>query len=234
MANFTSINFQVDVGGGGTPNWVNIAGSSQEIRAAATNTVPLNTPSASWPGTNKGVSGSVIQYFYAFTADTVGLLLPYAHPSAPQTYNARWTWDNVGTFSSAPIFTAYASSSHAAITRGDGSLLGGHASDTGATARSYLKGNAWGRVSSAGVPALGPATGPAATDGTTGSAGPTAGANWMSNWQGLQGDADFITAPFTPAATTSDSWPVAFALFVGAHENVGALTFVFTLKYTYS
>lgn len=234
MADFTSINFQVNTGSVETPNWVNISGGSQEIRFSDVNTVPLTTPSASWPGVSQPPSGNTLTYAYAFTSDVSGLLLPLTDISTRFFFMARWTWDNIGTFASAPIFTAYPSSSHGSITRGDGSVLGGHTSDTGATARSYLKGNAWGRVSSAGAPTVGPGSAvPTGTDGTTGSVSPTAGAHWLSNWQGLQGDNDYITAPFTPAPTTSDSWPVLFQLLVGANEDVGAMTFVFALKYSY-
>lgn len=146
----------------------------------------------------------------------------------------RWDWDNTGTFASAPIFTAYASTSHAAITRGDNSVLGGNTTDTGATARSYLKGNAFGRVDSAGVPAANPINAPAANDGTTGSVSPTAGANWLTNFQGLQGDNDYITAPFTPAATTADQWSCIIRLFIGANSAAGVSTPTVSLKYTFS
>jgi len=144
---------------------------------------------------------------------------------------ARWNWDAVGTFASAPIFTAFPDGTHGAITRGDGSLLGGHATDTGATARSYLKGNAYGQV---GAPAAAPTNAPVVTDGTTGSVSPAAGAFWLVNFQGLQGNNDWITAPFTPAATTAGVWHLHFALFTGPNETPATYTVKMTLKYTWT
>lgn len=176
-----------------------------------------------------------------FTADTTslgvfggGTATPVAYSNTAQYRFLRANWDNTGTFASAPIFTAYASTAHASITRGDGSILGGHASDTGATARSYLKGNAFGRVDSAGVPAAAPTNAAGVTDGTTGALSPTAGANWLTNFQGLQGDNDWIAFPSTPAATTADQWSLIIRLFLGANTSAGTSTPTVTLKYTYS
>jgi hypothetical protein len=72
------------------------------------------------------------------------------------------------------------------------------------------------------------------TDGTTGSVSPSAGANWLTNFQSLQGDNDWITAPFTPAATTTDQWSLIIRLFIGANTNAGVATPVISAKYTYS
>ena len=181
-----------------------------------------------------------VDYLYVATADAVLLGALGTTSATPPAFNHasfrqfRFDWDAVGTFASAPIFTAYPSNAHGSVTRGDGSILGGHASDTGATARSYLKGNAFGRVDSAGVPAAAPSNAAAVTDGTTGSVSPSAGANWLTNFQGLQGDNDYITAPFTPAATTADQWSMIIPLFLGAERNAGVSTPVISLKYTYS
>jgi hypothetical protein len=147
---------------------------------------------------------------------------------------ARWDWDNLGTFASAPIFTAYASTGHAAISRGDNSLLGGNTADTGATQRSYFKGNAFGRVDSGGVPAAAPTNAPVVTDGASGSLVPTAGANWLTNYQGLQGDNDYITFPSTPAAVTADQWSVEIAMFIGPGLTPGTLLPVASNKYTWT
>ena len=132
------------------------------------------------------------------------------------------------------MFTAYYSNAHAAISRGDNQLLGGNTTDTGATQRSYLKANAFGRVTSAGAPAAAPTNAPVVTDGATGSLVPTAGANWLTNYQGLMGDVDFITFPATPAATTADTWYVIFALFVGPNLTPAIYTPVLSLKYTWT
>lgn len=217
------------------------AGTGQELRfsdSAAQGAVA----SASWPAVTRPTSGTAgVDYLYVFTADTTslgvfggGTSTPVAYSNTAQYRFLRLDWDNTGTFASAPIFTAYPSTAHGSVTRGDGSILGGHASDTGATARSYLKGNAFGRVDSAGVPAAAPTNAAGVTDGTTGSVSPTAGANWLTNFQGLQGDADWITAPFTPAATTADQWSLIIRLFLGANTSAGVSTPVVSAKYTFS
>lgn len=239
MADFTSLTFEANVGNLGTPSWSNVLGANRELRWSDLST-QANVASASWPYMTRPASGTGgVDYAYAFTADATGEGVDSGAGSAPAAFTnatylqTRWNWDNTGTFASAPIFTAYPTTAHGAISRGDGSLLGGHASDTGATARSYLKGNAFGRVNSAGAPAAAPANAPVVTDGATGSLAPTAGANWLTNYQGLQGDNDYITAPFTPAAVTTDLWYTIVRLFTGANMSPGTLVPVISLKYTY-
>lgn len=189
--------------------------------------------------TRPGSTGAV-SFQYAFTADTTSLGLFGTSSNTPAAFaqdathylSHRWHWDNVGTFASAPIFTAYASTAHAAISRGDNSLLGGNATDTGSTARSYLKGVMWGRVNSAGAPAANP-TAFTVTDGATGSVSPTAGANWSAN-QGLQGDNDYLTAAQTPAATTADDYQLMIGLFTGPNMATGTYTFDISSRYTFA
>jgi hypothetical protein len=242
MADFSVFKLQVNSGSQGTPTWTDVpaagAGTGQELRFSDLANQGA-VASASWPYMTRPATTQGVDYLYVFTADTTslgylggGTNTPIAFSNA--NYNmARWNWDAVGTFASAPIFTAYPTTGHGAITRGDGSLLGGHATDTGGTARSYLKGNAFGRVTSAGAPAAAPANAPVVTDGTTGSVSPTAGANWLTNYQGLQGDNDYITAPFTPAATTADQWAVMFRLFTGPNMSPGTHVPVLSAKYTF-
>lgn len=189
--------------------------------------------------TRPGATGQV-NFQYAFSTDTSSLGYLGSTSATPASWSnanfndARWAWDNLGTFASAPIFTDYASSAHAAITRGDGSILGGNPTDTGATARSYMKGNLWGRVNSAGAPGVAPTNAPVVTDGATGSLAPTAGANWLTNYQGLQGDNDFMTFPTTPAATTADSASLMLTLFTGPNMLTGTYQPVISTKYTFA
>jgi hypothetical protein len=97
-----------------------------------------------------------------------------------------------------------------------------------------LKGNAFGQQDSVAVPAAAP-TAVAATDGTTGTVSPTSGANWLSTeWQSLMGDSDYITAPFTPAATTANQWSVMLRLFTGAAMALGTHVPVISIRYTYT
>lgn len=235
--------FQMNTGTNATPVWTSVpasgAGTGQELRFSDLSTQGA-VASASWPYMTRPGATAGVDYLYVFTADTTSLGYLGTTSNTPVAfangnYRAlRLDWDALGTFASAPIFTAYPTTAHGAVSRGDGSLLGGHATDTGGTARSYLKGNAFGRVDSAGVPAAAPANAPVVTDGATGSLAPTAGANWLTNYQGLQGDNDFITAPFTPAALTADQWSLMLRLFTGPNELTGTHTPVLSCKYTFA
>lgn len=244
MADFSVARFQVNTGTNASPVWTSVpasgAGTGQEIRFSDLSTQGA-TASASWPFTTRPTSGtSGVDYGYVFTADTTSLGFLGTSSTTPTAFtNAsylqfRFDYDAVGTYASAPIFTAYPTTAHGAISRGDGSILGGHASDTGGTARSYLKGNMFGRVTSAGAPAAAPSNAPTVTDGTTGAVNPTAGANWLTNYQGLQGDNDWIAFPSTPAATTADQINLMIRMFMGANETPGTLVPVISWKYTYS
>ncbi|MGQ9545926.1 MAG: hypothetical protein ACUVTR_02005 [Dehalococcoidia bacterium] len=242
MADFTTIRMEANDHSTATPNWVEVGPTANhEVRWSDKND-QKNVASASWPAMIRPAATSIVNYTYAFTADAVGNgFYSQSGAVACPAYSkdnylwARWWWDNVGTFASAPIFTAYPSSAHGTITRGDGSLLGGSA-DTkpGTDAFSYLKGNAWGRVTSAGAPTAGPPNAPVVTDGTVGSVSPTAGANWLANFQSLQGDNDYITAPFTPAPTTQDQWNLHFALFTGPNMTPATYQVVMSLRYTWT
>jgi hypothetical protein len=241
VADFTTLTLDANTGSNGTPTWTSVLGASKELRYHDTSSAGLAVASASWPYSTRPGSTAGVDYAYAYTADAVGLGVlgsagaPTAFTNA--SYNQyRWNWDNVGTFAAAPVFSAYPTSGHGTITRGDTAVpvLAGHASDTGGTQRSYLKGNAFGRVDSGGAPAAAPSNAPVVTDGTTGTVSPTAGANWLTNFQGLQGDNDFVTAPFTPAALTADTWHVMMRLFYGPNMTTGSYTWVNTLKYSYA
>jgi hypothetical protein len=246
MADFaatTGLVLQLNTGTNGTPTWTTLnnngTSGANELRFSDVNTAG-STASASWPYMTRPGSTGQVNYQYAFTADTTSLGYLGGGTSTPATWansnynDKRWNWDAVGTFASAPIFTMYPTNAHGSITRGDNSPLGGNTTDTGATARSYFKGNAWGRVTSAGGPAAAPTNAPTVTDGATGALTPTAGANWLTNYQGLQGDNDWIAFPSTPAATAADQWPVMLTLFTGPNMATGTYTaIVISLKYSY-
>lgn len=183
---------------------------------------------------------AAVPYLYIFSADTTSLGVLGTTSTTPAAFTnasylqARINFDAVGTFASAPILTAYPTTAHAAVTRGDNSLLGGNTTDTGATQRSYLKGNMFGRVTSAGAPAVAPTNAPVVTDGATGALAPTAGANWCTNYQGLMSDLDYLQFPSTPAATTADNINIMLALFTGPNMSTGTYTNDITVKYTYA
>lgn len=243
MADFTTLRLEGNHGTIVAPVWAEVGPTAgKEVRwsdSATQNTIA----SANWPAMIRPAATSIVSYTYAYTADAVGWGFISGQASPCPAFSkdsylwARWWWDNLGTFASAPIYTAFLTTAHAAITRQnpDGGLLQGSA-DTkpAASAFSYLKGNAFGRVVTAGAPAAGPANAPVVTDGIVGSVSPVAGANWLTNFQSLMGDLDYITAPFTPAATTQDQWNVHFALFTGPNMLPALYQVVQTLKYTWT
>lgn len=242
MADFTTARFQINTGTNAAPVWTTVVasgvGTGQELRFSDVNTAGA-TASASWPYMTRPAATGGVDYLYNFTADTTSLGCLGTSSTTPTAFtNAsyrqfRFDWDNLGTYASAPIFTAYPTTAHGAISRGDGSLLGGHATDTGATARSYLKGNMFGRVDSAGVPAAAPGAAPLVTDGATGATSPTAGANWAA-WSGLMGDSDWLAFSSTPAAVTADQLSLMLRLFTGPNMTPGTLVPICSLKYTYA
>lgn len=243
MADFSTMRLEGNDNTVAAPSWEDLSGANHELRWSDLATLH-DTASATWTAMIRPAATTIINYTYAYTADAVGkgFISQNGGVNTPAWDKdnylwARWWWDNVGSFASAPIFTAFLSTSHAVITRQtpDGGILQGSA-DTkpGASAFSYLKGNAYGQVTSAGAPAAGPANAAVVTDGTVGSVSPAAGANWLANFQSLQGDNDYITAPFTPAATTEDQWNIHFALFTGPNMTPSLYQVVLTLKYTYT
>lgn len=243
MSDFTTFVFELNTNTNVAPTWTTLAnsgvGGANELRFNDQSNQG-STASASWPYMTRPGATQSVPYQYAFTSDTVSLGYLGTGTSTPvawsnANYNdCRWRWDNLGTFASAPIFTAYPSSAHGSVTRNDGSLLGGSTDTTSAgTARSYLKGNLWGRVSSAGAPGAAPTNAPVVTDGTSGSVSPAAGANWLTNYQSMQGDNDYMTAAATPVATTADSLQMMLDLFTGPGENTGIYTWVISARYTF-
>lgn len=238
MADFTTLIMQANHGTLGVPVWVEVGPTANKEVRWSDSATQDGIASAAWPAMIRPAATTIVSYTYAYTADAVGWGFISGQASPCPAYSkdnwlwARWNWDNTGTFASAPIFTAYKTTAHAAFGAGDGTLLGGHAVDTGS--RSYLKGNAFGRVDSAGAPAAGPINAPAVTDGSVGALSPVAGANWIVNFQSLQGDNDWILSIFTPAATTADTWSLHFALFTGPNETPATYTVVMTMKYTWT
>lgn len=242
ISDFSVLNLRENTGTQATPVWTAIpasgAGTGQELRFSDQSNQGA-TASASWPNMTRPAATQHVPYQYVFTADTTSLGYLGTTSNTPvawlnSNYNdAEINFDNLGTFAAAPILTAYPTTAHGAISRGDNSILGGNTTDTGATARSYLKANMFGRVVSAGAPAAAPTNAPAVTDGSTGSVSPTAGANWLTNYQGLQGANDFITAAATPAATTADQIRLMLDLWTGPNMASGIYVNVLTISYLF-
>lgn len=241
MADFTTLKMEANDHSTGAPNWVEVGPTANHEVRWSDSDAQKDVASAAWPAMIRPAATAIVSYTYAFTADATGNgFYSTSGGAACPAYSkdnylwARWNWDNVGTFASAPIFTAYPTVGHGAVVRDDGSLLGGKIADTGGGGYSYLKGNAYGRVDSAGAPAAGPAAAPVVGDGTVGSVSPAAGANWIASFQSLQGDNDWITAPFTPGATTADTWSLHFALFTGPNMVPATYTVIMCLRYTWT
>lgn len=240
MADFTTLRLEGNNISTGAPGWIDLSGANHEVRWSDS-AAQKNVASAAWPAMIRPAATALVSYTYAFTADAVGDGF-YSNGGACPVYSkdnylwARWWWDNVGSFASAPIYTAFLTVAHAAIVRGnpDGGMLQGSADTLNVSKFSYMKGNAFGQKTSTAAPAAGPANAPVVTDGTVGSVSPAAGANWLANFQSLMGDLDYITSVFTPAATTQDQWNIHFALFTGPNMLPALYQVVQTLKYTWT
>lgn len=248
MADFGAggLMLQGNINGTATQNWHDLVGAAKELRVLDVSTGGQTTTAAAWPYVTRPGSGTAaLDYYWVFDSDAIGGGIYGGSTSAigtagnaPAAYatsqylQMRWNWDNSGTFAGAPIFTAYASTAHAAISRGDGSVLGGHASDTGATARSYYKALAYGSGATMQVPTAGPGSAPVVTDGATGSV--VAGATAWSAVQGLQGDNDYITYNNTPTPATAQAWYLQFRAFIGVNMLTGTYTAVLAMKYTFT
>ena len=242
MSDFTTLQLQINTGTNAAPVWTNVpasgAGTGFELRWSDVATAGA-TASASWPFMTRPAATAMVNFLYDFSADTTSLGSLGTSSNTPIAFananylHSRINYDAVGTFASAPILTAYPTTAHGAVTRGDNSLLGGNTTDTGATQRSYLKGNMFGRGVLAGAPAAAPTNAPVVTDGATGAVTPTAGANWATNYQGLMSDLDYLQFPSTPAAITADNINIMLALFTGPNEATSTYTNVISCKYTF-
>ena len=247
MADFTTLFMEGNIVSTAAPSWSNLSGANHEIRWSDLAT-QRNIASANWPAMLRPAATQGVDYTYAFTADAVGEGF-YGNAGVVPAWVrtnylwARWNWDNVGTFASAPIWTAYLTNAHAAIVRGPvvatPNMLQGSADTLNGVDFSYLKASAWGQVTDstagggANAPAAGPGADPLVTSGAAGCVSPVAGANW-SAWQDLMGDNDYITSIFTPAATLAGTWYLEFRLFTGPNMWPSLYQIVTTLKYTWT
>ncbi|GAI58951.1 unnamed protein product [marine sediment metagenome] len=130
MADFTLIQMECNDHSTGAANWVAIGGANTEVRWSDQNDrhdINANV----WPAMIRPAATAIVNYTYAYTAVATGKGF-YSESGGINTpvwskdsyLWARWDWDDVGTFASAPIFTAYPTVAHGAVVRGDDSLLG--------------------------------------------------------------------------------------------------------------
>jgi hypothetical protein len=250
VANFgtNGLVLQANIGSFAVPNWQALqnGGSfgNNELRWSDVGTIVNNTPSASWPPTNRPATLTQVPYLYSYSADATGSgVESAAPPGLPTTFDrtghylqVRMSWDNSGTFGSAPILTAYNTTAGTDPTRSDGTICGG-ASETigGGLARSYLKGQMYGANTAAmpAAPGAGPGTDPAGTDGTTGAVTFSGAAAWLAGWQALAGGLDYIQYGATPTAVTAAVLYLMLALFTGPQMNPGVQSFYPTISYTF-
>jgi hypothetical protein len=253
MSDYTTISMQYNTGTDASPTWTGTAiafsgaGGANEWRWADTGTgATASTGSAAWPYTTRPASGvAPVRQLWAFSADTTGLQVATYDGARTNANVLRFNFDNLGTLTSAPRFSAFANTGVPTPSPGtqiinptDGAnMVNGHATDTSST--SYLKGNAYGSgLTAPGVqetPAAGaPGTTLAATSGTNGAATPAA-ASWLSTWQSLQGWTAYIQAPATPKAGTAFFWYITLALFMGVNMLPGTMPFCpLVLDYTWA
>lgn len=230
-----------------SPTWTGVAfgGSSgaNEIRFVQSTSSPAattSTASASWPLSTRPAAVAVINQAWAFTADTTGSQINTYDGTSAHYMQFRWNWDALGTFSSAPQFSAFGDNTHTAISAGtqpggqSGSpIVNGNSTDT--SSKSYLKGNAYGYGYSGSqqTPSSNAAGTLAATTGTTGAVSPATGA-WLSTWQDLAGFTDYILDAVTPTATTAGYWYFVLALYCGPGMSTASnMLPVLTFQYNY-
>ncbi len=245
MSDFTTFTVQYNTGTDASPNWTGTAiapgGSSgaNEIRFAPTGGGQTgSTSSASWPLATKPGSGtSVFQEAWAFTTDTSGSKTNYTGDNTVGLV-FRFSWDNLGTFASAPQFSCFDSSAHNTPSPGTQPSIVNGSADTSNT--SYMKANAYGRGAAASgsvqdTPSAGSAgSAPTATTGTAGAVSPPTTPAWLTTWQSLQGWTQYIQDAVTPQATFAAYWYFTLILFYGANISASTYTFVLTMQYTYS
>lgn len=240
-----TISLDVNTGSQGSPTWTNVSlpmsGTGVEIRWSDQGN-QITTSSAGWPGffrPSSGTSPATTFFMYYFSADTTGNGIqgggtPVAFLNT--NYNMlRWSDAGNGSYASMPTMTAYDDNTHSTPTsRGSSSFpnnLSGNTNDTGVTARSYLKGNAYGFFNQ--TPGGAPANAPVVTDGTTGSLVTSTG-SWLTNYQGLMANVDFITCGQQPANNLAQKWYFLLALHSGASMATGVYSStVISLSFTW-
>lgn len=228
-----------------SPTWNDFTTAANfELRFCASGAGGASIASASWPAFLKPSSGTaVIPELWAYVgADaTGGIKLATYDATSAHYMQLRVSWDNLGTFASAPLISAWASSALAAATpgsqpgTGDGtSIINGQTTDTSST--SYLKANFYGQgLTSGGVqqtPAANAAGTLAVTSGSAGAATPGSAA-WLATWQSLQAATQWIANGGVPQAVTAGLWYGVFALFTGVNQVGGTLLPVLGYQYTW-
>jgi hypothetical protein len=246
VSDFTTINCQYNTGTNAAPTWTGTAlafggsNGANELRFAPSSGASGSTGSAAWPYFSRPASSQTVPQLWAFTADTTGNQVNYDGTNTPYL-QLRWNWDNLGTFVSAPQFTAFGDTTHTAPSAGtqpgsqSGSPIVNGSSDTSNT--SYYKANAYGfGVDTSGTqqtPAAAPGTAAVVNSGTAG-ASTTATNAWLASFQSLQGWIQYIANGAIPKSLTAGFWYWVFILFVGPNMSTGTLLPCITFQYNYA
>jgi len=243
---FTTLKLQCNTGASdSSATWTDIlfGTSGYELRAAlSTGSQTPSTSSASWPSITKPTSGVLlINKLYGFTADTTGYAITGGDGTGSHYNVFRISWDNVGTFGSAPIISAWKDNTYPSASpgtqptagSGDGSGVINGCSDTSNT--SHIKAVAYGVGMTSGGTADNPSanmgSNPTATSGSAGASSPAQG-SWGS-WTSLQSATQYIQNSTTPKAVTAATWNFLLALYISAGLTGGVLLPTLGLNYTW-
>jgi len=240
VPDFTTIRSQFNSNTDASPTWntITFGGSAgaNEYRFTSVGGGAAGTSSALWPQFSRPGATAVVPECWGFSADTSGIKVATYDGTNGKANQFCIDYDNLGTYASAPTFSAFGDNTHAAPSAGtqpgaqSGSpIVNGHATDTSST--SYLKLNEFGDDQVAN-PAAGTTGTVLVTSGTNGSLSPGAAA-WLATWQSMQGAIQLVTHRRTPAATTAGKIFFVLALFTGPNMSLGTLLPVLTFTYSY-
>jgi hypothetical protein len=235
LTDFTTLKGQINTGASdASPTWTDtlFATANYELRLCGTGAGGASIASASWPTYLKPTSGTAVipELWGYFGSDASGgsKLTTYDGTSA-HYMQFRVNGDNTGTYASAPIVSAWATTALPAASpgtqpgTGDGtSFINGQTTDTSNT--SYIKANFYGQGLTSGgsqqTPASNAAGTLAVTSGTAGAVNPGSAA-WLATWQSLQAATQYIQNGGTPQAVTANLWYGVFAFYTGVNQVGG-------------
>jgi len=251
MTDFTVLKLQINTGSGaagegsGSATWSDMlfGTASYEMRLCGASAGGGSIASASWPTyLRPGSTGVIPEMWGYFGSDASGGLKSTTYDGTSAHYlQKRISWDNTGTFASAPIYSAWKDNTLPAAVpgtqpgSGDGTaFINGQSSDTSST--SYIKANFYGQGVTSGGTQQTPSSNAGgtltATSGTNGAVSPGSGA-WLATWQSLQALTQYIQNGGTPAATTAGFWYCAMAYYSGPNMTAGTLLPVEGVQYTW-
>jgi hypothetical protein len=245
MVDFTTVKAQVNTGtSDASPTFTDLlfGTANYELRLCGTGVGNGTTASASWfTYVRPASTGTIPEMWGYFGSDASGGLKVSTYDGTGAHYKQFLvSWDNLGTFASAPLVSAWKDNTLPAASpgtqpgTGDGSaFVNGQTTDTSNT--SYIKATMYGFGVTAGGSQQTPGSNSGVTfSATTGSAGAvtTASAAWCSG-QSLQAATQWIANGATPAATTAGLWYGVLSFWTGPNMTGGTLVPVIGFQYTW-